>query len=718
MIRHGLFLLLLTVSCMMTACRTPDKGATKTTVDPQNKAVQVAAEVEEARSVSPADYRHERTRRAMQGLTYDTGLVVVDEAFAATIAQRGDETSAREHYRRGEELLLHNSFTEALAAYTRAVIIKPDIADFYDGLGRALLMKRRDAEAEAAYRTGLLLEPEQVRLHYLLADVLQRRGKLADSIAEFERVIALDTTNGVAHRRLAVLLYYTDQIEEAWVHVEAADNAGEPVPPLLLSLLDGVVPQAVVTDGGRATPGPQIRIDNNGGQYAANETSIASTDVYPLEVVASWNDWRDSSETNEVVRMGVGVSLDGGETWDDFTVRPPTPYQSGVEGDPMTCYDNRTGMLWVGAISFASNGGIYTARKIPGSTAFEPSVMAVVSGGADKGWMGAGPAPSDPDSTRVYIAYNNGLLQSADMGETWSGPVYIDYGLGFLPRVGPNGELYVAYWDAWDGVKLKRSYNGGSSFTTHTIATRMDTWGTQETTRFAGEFRVPPMTYLAVDPNNGTLYCIYFDTTNVQFNNYNVDLYFTKSTDDGTTWTTPVRINSDGFPPGDQFFPWLEVDRNGVIHVVFYNSRRQPVNDDSEHGFFDASYTTSTDGGHSWTEYFLTPTPFDSYYDGLDRSNQFMGDYLGLGVGGGRVYPCYPSTQNGDTDTFTNVIVAETLLGDLDGDGDVDLSDLSALLSVYSLCEGEPGFMPEADFDDSGCIDLSDLSALLSNYGG
>jgi len=716
MIRSGLILLILGAACALTACRSDDNGASKTTLAPANTDAR-PAETAVSQAASPADYRLERTRKAMRGLTYDSGLVEVDESFAVTVAERGDGAAAWSEYRRGEKLLAHNSFSAALAAFTRAVVIKPDIPDFYVGLGRALVSKRKDSQAEAAYRTGLLIAPEHIELHYLLADVLQRRAKLAGAIEQFERVIALDQENGRAHRRLAALFYYTDQPDKAWAHIEAAQNAGETVPPLLPALLNGRPPYADVRSDGRAQPGPQVRIDTNGGVYAANETSIASTDVNPLEVVASWNDWRDSYGSTEVVRMGVGVSLDGGESWTDFTVRPPTPYQSGVEGDPMTCYDNRTGDLWVGAISFSYNGGIYVARKTPGAASFEPSVMAVVSGSADKGWMAAGPAPSDPSSTNLYIAYNNGLLRSTDMGETWTGPVYIDYGLGFLPRIGPNGELYIVYWDAYDGVILKRSYNGGGSFTTHTIATRLDTWGTQETTRFPGEFRVPPMNYLAVDPNSGVLYCVYFDTTNYQSGNYNVDLYFTKSTDQGANWTTPVIINSDSFPPGDQFFPWLEVDRKGVIHMVFYNSRRHPVDDDAQHGYFDATYSTSTDGGDSWTEHYLTTTPFDSYYDGLDRYNQFMGDYLGLGVGGARVYPCYPSSQNNDTDIFTNVIVTETILGDIDGDGDVDLADLAALLAVYNLCDGDPEYLPEADLDDSGCINLSDLAELLAQYG-
>jgi hypothetical protein len=59
----------------------------------------------------------------------------------------------------------------------------------------------------------------------------------------------------------------------------------------------------------------------------------------------------------------------------------------------------------------------------------------------------------------------------------------------------------------------------------------------------------------------------------------------------------------------------------------------------------------------------------------------------------------------------------EPIPGDLDGDGDVDLADLAALLASYGECEGDPGFNPAADLDGSGCVDLADLAMLLAHYG-
>ncbi len=55
--------------------------------------------------------------------------------------------------------------------------------------------------------------------------------------------------------------------------------------------------------------------------------------------------------------------------------------------------------------------------------------------------------------------------------------------------------------------------------------------------------------------------------------------------------------------------------------------------------------------------------------------------------------------------------------GDLNGDGQRDLADLSALLAAFSTCSADPGYDAAADLDASGCVDLADLSALLTVFG-
>ncbi|MGE0001590.1 MAG: sialidase family protein [Fimbriimonadaceae bacterium] len=401
--------------------------------------------------------------------------------------------------------------------------------------------------------------------------------------------------------------------------------------------------------------GPQVRIGNDPLSNSSDETSASAVTSDGSEIVGGWNDYR----TDGTIKAGFAVSSNFGQTWANLVIRPPVANQTSVEGDPMACHDPRTGTLWAGAMAFGGNGGIYVARKNPGANTFQPSVMARINGSVDKGWMAAGPQPGQPNTTRVYITYNQGSIRSDDLGATWTVPTSLGSGIGFLPRVGPNGEVYVTYWDFSNGVMLRRSLDGGGTFSAPIrIATRMDVWSTEfNNIRFPGSYRVPPIHTMAVDPVSGHLYVVYFDTTNIIGGNRNVDLYFVKSTNQGVTWSTPVRMPFRSLTTvGDQFFPWLEVDARGRLQLLFFDTQNTVQNDGSPDGFLDQYYAYSDDGGDNWTKFRLTPQSFNARLDGRNAGTSFMGDYQGIGFGGRYVYPVYLSTITAQAEIYTNVI--------------------------------------------------------------
>lgn len=55
-------------------------------------------------------------------------------------------------------------------------------------------------------------------------------------------------------------------------------------------------------------------------------------------------------------------------------------------------------------------------------------------------------------------------------------------------------------------------------------------------------------------------------------------------------------------------------------------------------------------------------------------------------------------------------------IGDIDTDGDIDLSDLAALLGVYGTDYTDNDFLDGADLDGNGVVELADLAALLAIY--
>lgn len=617
--------------------------------------------------LSPVEnYKQKVVVEALRGLLYKDGRVVLDLDRARDV-ESVDADAAADRLARGYDLLeRHNQVLLALKEMTDAVIARPNDPDMYVGLGCALDRKGKVAKAEAAYRTALDLDTDHGDALRSLAALVYGEGRRVEAIEIWNSVLAKDPNDATVLLRLSLAQYYAGQIELAVDYLERADRGNADVPPQYRLLLDAAVagttvPKLPVTHasyaGGFPVVGPQLRADAVGGTAAANEISVATAAVDPNEVVVAVNDWRDS-QFQEILRVGVSVTHDGGESWTELHVRPPEGRRTNVEADPMTAYDHRTGTLWVGGVVFGPEGGLFVARKTPGLARFERSVFLPEASFSDKCWMAAGPAPGNPNATHVYIADREGVRRSTDMGSTWQGRVpLLGAILGPLPRVASDGDLFVTAWDVVDEHWLYRSSDSGASFDPRQlIALRMDIGGSYGS-RFPGTFRVLPFGVSAVDPNDGTLYFLFPDTTDLVGGNANVDLYLTKSIDEGSTWSTPAAIGFDGAQIGDQFFPWIEIDDESRLHLVYYDSQNTLQDDDVIDGMLDAYYAYSEDAGATWTAHRLTPAPFNSNDDGLDRkSGQFIGDYNGLAIGGTRVYPSYMSTQNGDADIFVHAI--------------------------------------------------------------
>jgi hypothetical protein len=59
----------------------------------------------------------------------------------------------------------------------------------------------------------------------------------------------------------------------------------------------------------------------------------------------------------------------------------------------------------------------------------------------------------------------------------------------------------------------------------------------------------------------------------------------------------------------------------------------------------------------------------------------------------------------------------QPLLGDVDGDRDVDIYDIVAMAGAYGSEEGDPAYHPSYDLDADGDVDIVDITTAAGNYG-
>lgn len=265
------------------------------------------------------------------------------------------------------------------------------------------------------------------------------------------------------------------------------------------------------------------------------------------------------------------------------------------------------------------------------------------------------------------------LARTTTFGFNWEKPrIIFDPGdnaqtIDNLVVVPPNGTVVDFFTHIFtDGsieTDLVRSFDHGRSFGAAIMAATNLTAGGVVTPDAKEPVRDAAILYsVTTSRRNGALYIAWQDA---RFNGGNYDeIAFAQSTDNGATWSTPVRINQT--PPNanplrqQAFIPAIEVGPRGELVVTYYDFRND-VSDGKEATdywavFCDAKASDCANRASWGRELRLTDASFDMLNAPVARGH-FLGDYMGLKRAGNAVYPVFGlATGVNKTDIFTRKI--------------------------------------------------------------
>ncbi|MBV9213181.1 MAG: exo-alpha-sialidase [Actinobacteria bacterium] len=467
------------------------------------------------------------------------------------------------------------------------------------------------------------------------------------------------------------------------------------------------------------------RIGNGPVNYRAShdrytshsEPSIAMDPLNHRHLIAASKMYENNAEY--LFKVGTYESFDGGRRWRDLGQLPGYCTQPGycdphdqtryrTVSDPSVAFDDE-GDAYVNTLdapggTFAFTGFNQTvAIKRPGKPWSNPITVHDNRGNPltaqtmldDKNWMAVdnhtdvSGGPNRPRDGRVgwmYVCWSlDGtsspnqqivLMRSKDGGHTWGGatpgdntPIVLSQkgviaGIGCHEAIGPNGELYVTWYDSeLDALMQVKSTDHGTTFSAaKPIATI-----TGVDNPFPGQayrnLSIPTTgvdrkgtVYVAVDSAKGdgapvaAGYSIddlkrqaqehRADTEAAGDAKVNSDVILFKSTDGGASYTGPVRVNRDR-THNDQFQPWLAVTPKGQLDIFYFDKRRDPQN-----FFVGETLSRSNDGGRTFKDVRFDHQMWDPRVNPpISVSGQFIGDYQGIVADDRFAMPFWNDTQ-------------------------------------------------------------------------
>jgi hypothetical protein len=409
----------------------------------------------------------------------------------------------------------------------------------------------------------------------------------------------------------------------------------------------------------------------NGGTAGTNVRTSGAQTVSRSESDIRVNYWDPSkiiAASNNIGGSGMQgqyYSTDGGVTWGQTSL--PLASGDAFHSDPTVDWSS-DGTAWsttmgINAAQTVLKVQSYRSTNGGATWTFDGTISASQTN-TDKQMQWIDHSATSAFKDQNYVIWHNGApaYMNRRTSAGWGTPIKVSLtettgtAIGADVKTNSSGDVFGFWPDTGSrGIYVVKSTNGGGSYSTPTrIVTTYDSY----------DIGVPAfnsrriLLYVSGGAyRNGTtnnVYALWADlsgdtgcttATNEPGSNASstckTRIWFSRSTDGGTTWSARVKINNQS-GLNDQFNPFIAVDEtNGTLGAIYYDTVS-----DAGRKKVDIYYQMSSDGGVTWDAAVkVTTSMTDETIAGADSGNQF-GDYNSLSGYGNAFFPSWTDRRN------------------------------------------------------------------------
>ena len=376
----------------------------------------------------------------------------------------------------------------------------------------------------------------------------------------------------------------------------------------------------------------EVRVTNPEG---AAESAIKVSPIDTNKVIAGSNGPGSGQKMH--------FSTNGGDTWTETTLPG-----GGTCCDPTVDWSSDGSLAYAATLGGCNMSGcaVWFYRSDDNGQTWSgldnvtpgDSRREITSGSSDKEYIHVDQHPTSPFKDNIYVTWHeSNVMQfavSTDSGNTFTTQSFSSLsenrGIGSDITTDGAGNIYYL-WPATNSrtIRLTKSTNGGISFGSPTVAA---------STQASFIFPVPSMetrdvfVYASADtdrgsgPFSGSVYVAWTDSTattssTASANHARIQVAYSR--DGGNNWTVTTPHETSDSASVDRWHQWLAVGGDGRVHVVFYDTRRDPTRTS-----VDLFFSTSSDGAQTWS----TPQRVTSELSPNIADSFEFGDYNGLDI--------------------------------------------------------------------------------------